>query len=195
MKVLQLKIPICNFDAKTGILCSICQAKLSNGQVTDGDIQVSKALTQYAEHSRELDSVVLIRSYNVGRDYLVEVNEPGIPILRKESVRSEVERNLGGQLWVTGTARSNKRLIEDLLYPLAISELSTLWLPDGSKLSKVFVGQIGRRAAARLDAVQKLAKVARGIDLLVDYETFEGSRSRERVEDRIPITWLGGVAG
>lgn len=95
---MQLKIPVCNFDAKTGILCSICQAKLDSGQVTEADVRVSKALAQYAEHSRELDSAVLIRSYSVGKDYLLEVNEPTIPVLRKDPISSELERTLGGRL-------------------------------------------------------------------------------------------------
>lgn len=193
MNILQLKIPICNFDAKTGILCSICQTKLSNGRITETDVRVSKALALYAEHSRELESVVLTRSYNVERDFLLEVNEPGVNILRKESVRSGLERELGGRLWITSDASSNKRLIEDLLYPLIISELSTLWLPDGTRVSKAYVGRIGRRAEARLGAVQKLAKVARGIDLLVDYEASSSLRDRGRTESLVSLTAVAGV--
>ncbi len=192
---MQLKIPVCNFDAKTGILCSICQAKLDSGQVTEADVRVSKALAQYAEHSRELDSAVLIRSYSVGKDYLLEVNEPTIPVLRKDPISSELERTLGGRLWVTGPASSSKRFIEDLLYPLTVSELSTLWLPDGTRVSKAYVGRVGRRAASRLDAVQKLAKTARGIDLLVNYEALRSSRSHGQEKNRVPIAEVAGVAG
>ena len=42
-QILPLRIPICAFDAKTGILCAKCQAKLTAGQITEADIQVSRA--------------------------------------------------------------------------------------------------------------------------------------------------------
>lgn len=166
-------IPICSFDAKTGLLCPVCEAKLKDGRISSADVAASKALAQYAEHSKELDSVTLFKSHNSERDFLLEVNEAAIPVLRSEAVRSGLERLIGGRIWVTATASSNRRLIEDLVHPLTISELSTLWLPDGSRVSKVIVGPHGRIVGARLRAAQRLAKVSRGIDLLVEPELRE----------------------
>lgn len=180
-----LKIPICVFDAKTGLLCPICAGKLRNGQITESDILASKALALYGEHSRELDSVIMSKGHDVDKDFLMEVDEPSIPLLRSEHIRSGLERLLGGRLWVTGANTSNRGFIEDLLHPIAISELSTVWLPDGAKVSKVVVAAAGRKVDTRLSAAQKLARAARGIDLLVE----------RRVSNEQRVDWpAGGTA-
>lgn len=187
-----LIIPICSFDAKTGLLCPVCEAKLRDGRISSADVAVSGALARYAERSRAIDSVTLFKSHNSERDFLLEVNEAAVAILRGEPVKSELERSLGGRIWATALASSNRRLIEDLVHPLTMSELSTLWLPDGSKVSKVIVIPPRRIAGARLRAAQRLAKVSRGIDLLVDHGVSEHHEAvSQSTSETIPVV---GVA-
>ena len=168
-----LILPVCSFDAKAGLLCPVCEAKLKEGRITSADVLASRALVRYAEHSRALESVALFHSYSADGDFLLEVNESAVPVLRSEPVKAELERLIGGRFWVTASASSNRRLVEDLMHPLTVSQMSTLWLPDGSKVSKVVVSPERRIGGRRLTAVQKLAKAARGIDLLIDQATRE----------------------
>ena len=166
---LEIHLPICSFDARAGLLCTVCEAKAKSGLITEADIDVSKALIQVAGRSREMESLTLVKSHRVDHDYLLEVQDAGASALRKPAVKDELERALGGRIWVTTASSSNRQLVEDLVHPLRVSTLSTLWLPDGSKVSKAVIesGGGGRRSGKKLETIQKLAKVARGIDLLV----------------------------
>lgn len=165
-----LEIPICSFDAKTGLLCPICEAKAKRGEISEADVEVSKALVQLAGRSKDLDSVSLVRSHKVGRDYLLEVNAPALLLLRDNELKSELERSLDGRIWATGSSSSDRQLVEDLVHPFTLTSMSTLWLPDGSKVSKATLVSAGRRLGWRLGTAQKLVKAARGMDLIIDYE-------------------------
>lgn len=187
-------IPICSFDAKTGILCPVCEAKLKDGRISKTDVAVSGALARYAEKSRELDSLTLFKSRSSEHDFLLEVNEAAVAALRSEPVRSELERLVGGRVWVTTAGSSDRRLIEDLVYPLTISQLSTLWLPDGSRVSRAVLSPSGRTTRGRLAASQRLAKAARGINLLVEHEGrgFESEGAPfPRYAEAIPVAGAG----
>lgn len=171
-----LQIPICSFDAKTGLLCPSCQTKMDTGRISLADVQVSKVLVALSERLRTtnkeghhlLDSVSLIKSWEVEGDYLLEVRAGGLTALRDDLVHDELERTLRGRVWVTGTASSNRQFIEDLTYPSTIAALSTLWLPDGTKVSKAIIESGSGKMNKRLEVVRRLAKAARGVDLLLE---------------------------
>ena len=66
-----IRIPICTFDAKTGILCAKCQGKLTSGQISDADIQVSRAVVKLAEKVSDLNKTALLRSFRVDGNYVL----------------------------------------------------------------------------------------------------------------------------
>src|SRR5438046_3118015 len=82
--VLPLRIPICAFDAKTGILCGKCQAKLSAGQISNSDIVVSKALVKLAESVPEVNKMTLLRSNEVEGSYVMEMEPSDASLLRSK---------------------------------------------------------------------------------------------------------------
>ena len=60
------RLPICNFDAKTGILCANCEARLRKGEISRADIEASKAVAHLSEKLMELNRVALKRAYEAG---------------------------------------------------------------------------------------------------------------------------------
>jgi hypothetical protein len=169
---LPLKIPICTFDAKTGMLCAKCEYKLRSGQISAADVQVSKALVQLADKMSEVNRVTLLRSVEVGGNYVIEFGPSDVAQLRSNpEVLSKLEQLLKGRVWLVGATNSDRRFLEDLFYPTRILTVNTVWLPDGSKLTKAIVA--GRRSERHLSDVDKLKKVVRemkGIEMTVETE-------------------------
>jgi hypothetical protein len=190
-----LELPICNFDAKTGLLCAICQAKVVSGRVSEADVQVSKALIAASGKFKELNSISFVRAHRVdGGDnhYLVEVTEPGLAVLREREVRAELERHLGGRVWVAGSSGSSRRLIEDILQPLRVAGFSTIWLPDGSTQTRVTVEGAGGGSMRRLETVRKILKASRGIDLVIEIDDVPNDKRDWRQRRRPPQPWAHG---
>jgi hypothetical protein len=190
---MQLQIPICSFDAKTGILCSMCESRLRSGQIREADVQASKALLQLAGHLRGAAS--LVRSFRVDGNYILELDQAGLLAFRNSpETLTELEELLGGRVWLSRASSSNREFIEDMLHPVKVLSLGTVWLPDGAKLAKAVVaGRIGRRTHP-LELVRRIAKEVRGIDLVVesDFENQFPDRasgrnfSQQGSHDRLP---------
>ena len=60
-----LKTPICTFDAKTGILCDVCEIRLESGQITSSDVDGSMILTKLAQRNSEIDKMTLLGSKEI----------------------------------------------------------------------------------------------------------------------------------
>ena len=167
-----LRIPICAFDAKTGILCAKCQAKLTAGQISNSDIAVSKALVKLADSVPELNRTTLLRSYEVEGSYVLEVEQGDAAVVRaKPEIRQKIEDMLKGKVWVIGTTNSDRQFLEELFYPIRILTVNTVWLPDGSKLTKAIIpGRRPERLRGEIEALKKAVKQVKGIELLVESE-------------------------
>ncbi len=167
-----LRIPICAFDAKTGILCAKCQTKLNAGQITTADIQVSKSLVKLSESVPDINRMSLLRSYNVDSNYVLEMEAPDAAVFRaKPEIKQKLEEMLKGKAWVIPTSNSDRRFLEELFYPIRILTVNTVWLPDGSKLTKAIIpGRRPERLKNEIDALKKIVKQVKGIELLVESE-------------------------
>lgn len=167
-----LKIPICAFDAKTGILCGKCQAKLNAGQISNSDIVVSKALVKLAESVPEVNRMTLLRSYGVDGSYVMEMEPTDASLVRsKPEIKQKMEDLLKGKVWVIGNSNSDRQFLEELFYPIRILTVNTVWLPDGSKLTKVIIpGKRPERLRGEIEALKKVVKSMKGIELIVESE-------------------------
>jgi transcription antitermination factor NusA-like protein len=171
-QVLPLRIPICAFDAKTGILCAKCQAKLSAGQISNSDIVVSKVLVKLAESVPEVNKMALLRSNEVEGSYVMEMEQSDATLIRsKPEIKQKLEDMLKGKVWVIGTSNSDRQFLEELFYPIRILTVNTVWLPDGSKLTKVIIpGKRPERLRGEIEALKKVVKRMKGIELIVESE-------------------------
>jgi transcription antitermination factor NusA-like protein len=169
---LPLRIPICAFDAKTGILCAKCQAKLSAGQISNSDIVVSKVLVKLAESVPEVNKMALLRSNEVEGSYVMEMEQSDATLIRsKPEIKQKLEDVLKGKVWVIGTSNSDRQFLEELFYPIRILTVNTVWLPDGSKLTKVIIpGKRPERLRGEIEALKKVVKRMKGIELIVESE-------------------------
>jgi len=169
---LPLRIPICAFDAKTGILCAKCQAKLSAGQISNSDIVVSKVLVKLAESVPEVNKMALLRSNEVEGSYVMEIEQADATLIRsKPEIKQKLDDMLKGKVWVIGTSNSDRQFLEELFYPIRILTVNTVWLPDGSKLTKVIIpGKRPERLRGEIEALKKVVKRMKGIELLVESE-------------------------
>ena len=167
-----LRIPICAFDAKTGILCAKCQTKLTAGQISDADIHVSKALVKLAEKIGEVNKMTLLRSFQVDGNYVLEVEQSDAAIVRsKPEIKQKLEEQLKGRVWVIASSNSDKRFLEDLFYPIRLLTVNTVWLPDGSKLTKAIIpGRRVERLNPEIETLKRIVRHVKGIELMVEFE-------------------------
>lgn len=169
---LPIRLPICSFDAKTGILCPKCESKLKAGEISRADVEASKALVRLAEKVSELGKATLKRSVEVGGNYILEFEGEDVSAFRAaESLRSDLEAQLKGRVWLVGSGGSDRKFLEEVFFPIRVLTVNTVWLPDGGRMTKVIVpGRRSERSLGDFEKLRAMVKAARGIDLAVETE-------------------------
>jgi len=169
---MQPKLPICYFDARTGILCGNCEARLRKGEITQADVEASKAMAHLADRIPEIAHVTLKKAFDASGSYVLEFEQSDMGALRANPLlQSELEGALKGKVWLVGAGGNDRKFLEDVFFPAKVLTVNTVWLPDGGKKTKVIVP--ARRSERRIGDFDKLrdaVKQARGIELLVETE-------------------------
>jgi len=167
-----LKTPICSFDARMGVLCPKCDAKLRSGQLTKTDVDVSIKLTKAAEKSPDIARMALSKAIQVDGDYVLIV-EPGslAPLRRDQTLQRTLQGILGGKVWLTEANTTDRKELEDLFFPVRVANVNTAWLPDGSKLTKVVItGKKTDRFPHDTEMITRILKETREMELMVEFE-------------------------
>jgi transcription antitermination factor NusA-like protein len=164
-----LKTPICSFDAKSGVLCRTCEAKLKSGSITQDDIFAAKKLISLADRSQEINNFTLIRGTRVSGDFVLVLRGHDVSVLRgNQELANRIEKEMGQKVWFVETEASDRRFIESLFHPVKVLSVNFFWLPEANKLTKVIVADDAKNVQFNLEKVQKIAKAVRGIELLVE---------------------------
>ena len=165
-----MKTPICSFDAKTGILCTKCESKLKSGHLTPGDIEASMKLTKLAEENNIIDKFTLNGAYKIDQDLVMVLPSSDISIIRSdENLMKKIQKEFNNHVWFIENGATEKRFIENLLYPTKIYSLNLIWLPDGNKLTKIVISENKSKNKPSEEKLKKIAHKLKDIELLIDY--------------------------
>lgn len=167
-----MKTPICSFDAKSGVLCRTCEAKLKSGSITQDDIDAAKKLINLADRNQEINKFTLVRGTRVNGDFVLVLRGQDVSVLRgNQELSSKIEKEMGEKVWFVEAEASDRRFIESLFHPIKVLSVNFFWLPEANKLTKVVVADDGKNAQLNLEKVQKIAKAVRNIELLIEFNT------------------------
>jgi len=170
-----LKTPICLFDAKTGILCSKCDAKLNSGQLNQAAVFSSIKLAKLAEKDQEISKFTLVGSHKVDDDYILFLRTSDIITIRSNpAIVQKFAGEFNANIWFVEAEGTDRRFMENLFYPRRVLNMNLIWLPDGNKLTRVVVNQESVKRSSMLLDVEKIRKVAKAvkkIELIVEFET------------------------
>jgi len=168
-----LKTPICSFDAKTGTLCSKCEDKLRSGHLTQADVECAVKLVKIAERDQEINKFTMINAYHVNGDIVLVLQRSDLSVLRSNvELSRKIEQQFENKVWFVEAEATDKRFLENLFFPARILTINLIWLPDGSKLTKVIVAAKGGQVSGiNVEQIQKITKTVRNIELLVDFES------------------------
>jgi hypothetical protein len=135
-------------------------------------VDVSIKLAKAAEKSQEIARINLSRAFQVGSDFVL-VLEPGnlSPLRRDPNLQKNLQAILGGKVWLTESDTTDRKELEDLFFPVRVSNVNTVWLPDGSKMTRVVIpGKKTERFPHDTDMITRILKETREMDLMVEFE-------------------------
>lgn len=143
-----MEVPICETDLKRDFLCKECEQALSEGKISELDVEVSRALQKLskqfyfvgAEFKRALDlgdTVVLLCRGNIGSF-----------IGKKGRVVNKLGKELGKNVRVIEEIKDEKKMIQDFVGNARVLAVNKLFKVDGREHRIVIAEQDKERLAA-----------------------------------------------
>lgn len=167
-----MKTPICTFDAKTAILCTKCETRLRLGHLTHADVDGAIKITKLAERNQDVDKFTMAGASRVDKDFILALRGSDISAIRADSALSKkFEDEFQGKVWFVEAEATDRRFIENLFFPAKVRAVNMIWLPDGSKLTKVIISTTNKfESQSNIEKIKQIAREMRNIELLVESE-------------------------
>ena len=111
----------------------------------------------------------------VDEDFIIALSGPDISTIRSNSgLSKKFEDEFQSKVWFVEAQATDKRFIENLFSPTKVLAVNILWLPDGSKLTKVIISTSDKiepqQQHPNIEKIKQIAKKIRNIELLVEFE-------------------------
>ena len=165
-----MKVPICTFDAKTGVLCPKCESRLKNGELSDIDVECSIKLIKLSHKNQDIDKLNLIGSQKIDEDYVLILKDSNVShINSNDKLVSSVEEEFKGKVWFVEANSSIRRFLENLFFPIRILKTNMIWLPDGNQVTQVTIeSKDYEKFISIIEKIKRIVNAVRKIELVVE---------------------------
>jgi transcription antitermination factor NusA-like protein len=165
-----LKVPICIFDAKTGVLCPKCESRLKNGELTKIDVECSIKLIKLSNKNQDIDKFTLISSQKIDEDYVLILKDSNVShINANDNLINSFEKEFNGKVWFVEANSSIRRFLENLFFPTRILKTNMIWLPDGNPVTQVTIERKDyEKFFNTIEKIKKIVNVVRNMELVVE---------------------------
>jgi transcription antitermination factor NusA-like protein len=165
-----LKLPICTFDAKTGVLCPKCESRLKNGELSDIDVECSIKLIKLCHKNQDIDKLNLIGSQKIDEDYILILKDSNVShINSNDKLVSSVEEEFKGKVWFVEANSSIRKFLENLFFPIRILKTNMIWLPDGNQVTQVTIeSKDYEKFISIIEKIKRIVNAVRKIELVIE---------------------------
>ncbi len=159
-------IPLDRVCLRSGVYCSVCERKISEGRIEEWEIELLKALVDLEP---SLGSTILdyVKAYRAGNAIVIVANVRGsVPVAFKE----RLARRLGvSDVVIVSNTSDIVRLAEELLYPLRVTGIDRSYLPDGTVETILRVEGDEPPRAWAVELFKELARRRLGTEVKIRY--------------------------
>jgi len=124
--------------AKTGVLCSSCEALLKKGQVSKLEIKISNELLELEKKYSELKNVSFYRAIE-REDFIILIvgkGEISNFLGPYGKTRKAIQEKLNKNVRIIEKTNDPKKILEDLIAPVPVLGINQIFLPTGEVENK-----------------------------------------------------------
>ncbi len=120
-------------DAQTNTLCRKCKQLYREGKINDIDIELSKILIDVSKSNKELKNITIHSSVELEDVVIIVTKNQDVPLLSSPDVIDSIKQHTKKDVRFLERTKDPKQLVESLLYPIPVLNVSTLYLPPFSE--------------------------------------------------------------
>ncbi|NHI90220.1 MAG: hypothetical protein EAX87_11910 [Candidatus Thorarchaeota archaeon] len=176
-----MRLPVCNFDLESDMLCTSCQAKLDRGEITAFDIDFSKWLLEKEKDHPNLQGFTLLRATRTeNRLILIVKKKSNDLLLAEEDIMDELQEKYGEVMIIEGPVKL-RTIIKKFIAPASEVGVNSLYLPDGSKESIVMLrGEDRERIKYSTDELRTIVSAIVRESVLFEYQEDKLETKKEK---------------
>jgi transcription antitermination factor NusA-like protein len=167
-----VKTALCSFCLKSGILCQKCSARVKSGEITELDLKIARLLLSLEDKYPSLQNVCFYKAVDAGKTLALIVGSGDVS--RLLGYGGKIIRAIGDEtgknIRILEQGGDERKFLEELLAPLSIVTINTIWLPDGSTETRAI---LRRRRSPQLPfdvkALKEIALKVRNMTLRVEF--------------------------
>jgi transcription antitermination factor NusA-like protein len=121
--------PICNFCAKTGVLCKKCKQKLRKKKINQLDIEISKAFAKIElQYAKQLQNVTFERAHLLNGS-IVLLTRNGSVLLENQDILDRLESEIKRPIEIVERKNDTRTTFAQFFAPLDIVEIDQIFVP------------------------------------------------------------------
>jgi transcription antitermination factor NusA-like protein len=167
-----MKMDLCSFCLKSGILCQKCSGKVKAGEITELDLRIARLLLGLEEKYPSLQNVYFHKAVDVNRTLAIIVGHGDVPRLLGYGgkIMKALSEETGKSVRILESGVDDRKFLEDLFTPLNILTINTIWLPDGTTETRVILKRKrGAQMPFDIKAITEIARKVRKMSLRVEF--------------------------
>ncbi|MFQ6051746.1 MAG: transcription elongation factor NusA [Candidatus Hydrothermarchaeota archaeon] len=150
-----MEFPVCSICVKSDLLCPGCEYKLEKGEISELDVEISRALYGMKDKYKTLRDISFKRS--ICKDDFVAIiikeGKVGGLIGKGGKIIKTLSKRIGKTIRVIEDTKDEKVIAQELLTPAQVRGINIVFLPDGKERFKV---RISKDDEKRLPADMKV---------------------------------------
>lgn len=129
-----MRTPVCQFDLKSGVLCSKCEAKLRENIVSELDIKIMATLLDEEKNFIFLQKSEYIKSIELyGVIYIFIKIEEDVSQTQLSLLETRLEAKTKRKVRLFKDSDNFNEFIGSLISPARLVSITKIWLPDGTE--------------------------------------------------------------
>lgn len=133
---------MCIFDLKTGVLCSKCERKLREGELTTDDLEIMRLLVDLEKKNPQISSLIYFKSLKITPYLFVFFVDKSLSSLSKSveaELRNVLSEKTGLKVRLLEIRKDLNAFLQNLVAPARVLTVNKVWLPDQTTELKVLV--------------------------------------------------------
>lgn len=137
-----MKAPICNVCLKSDVLCSQCEEKLKDGDISELEIKISRILKELSNEYGSLRDSEIEHVYDTENVLVIVTAEgDGAKVVgKKGEIVKKIAEKVDKSIRVVERTEKDRDAIQGLLSPAEIKSINTVFKPEGES-KKVVVDE------------------------------------------------------
>ena len=167
-----MKAPICNVCLKSDVLCSNCEEKLENGEISELEIKVSRILKDLSNEYGSLRDSEIKHVYDTENVLVIVTSEgDGAKVVgRGGEIVKEIANSVDKSIRVVEASQEDRDVIQGLLSPAEIQSINTVFKPAGESQKVVVPEEYEGKINLSIDELESLIQKITGTDYEISFE-------------------------